>query len=83
MINFLGCTAQGVAIASGAITLETLQLLVDKKILTRDDARHIIQSSIDCLEPRINVSECAHAVRLMREKILPLFTDGAVSLAEH
>jgi hypothetical protein len=75
MINFLGCTAQGVAIASGAITLETLQLLVDKNLLSRAEARGIVQSSIDCLEPRVNVSEVACAIRLMREKISPLFAE--------
>ena len=51
MINFLGCSAQGIAVANGAITLALLEHLVERKILTRSDVRAILTSGIDCLEP--------------------------------
>ena len=35
MINFLGCSAQGVAIFSGALTLALLQHLVEREIISR------------------------------------------------
>lgn len=56
MINFLGCSAQGVAIASGALTLALLEHLVEHQGISRSEARRIVQSSIDCLEPRISAS---------------------------
>ena len=41
MINFLGCSAQGIAVANGATTLALLEHLVERKILTCRDARAI------------------------------------------
>ena len=55
MINFLGCSAQGIAVANGVTTLALLEQLVERKILTRADVRAILGSGIECLEPRINV----------------------------
>ena len=55
MISFLCCSAEGIAIANGATTVAMLELLVERKIITRDDARKILSNSIACLEPRINV----------------------------
>ena len=37
MLNFLGCSAQGIAVANGATTLALLERLVERKILTCDD----------------------------------------------
>jgi hypothetical protein len=38
MINFLGCSGQGIAVGNGATTLALLEHLVQRKILTcRDD----------------------------------------------
>ena len=73
MINFLGCSAQGVAISSGALTLALLERLVEREVISRSEAQSIVQSSIDCLEPRINVTAVGEAVRLMRERVLPQF----------
>jgi hypothetical protein len=75
MLNFLGCSAQGIAVASGVTTLALLERLVEQKILTRADARAILGSGIACLEPRINVATVAEAVHLMRDRMLPLFAE--------
>ena len=34
MLNFLGCSAQGIAVASGVTTLALLERLVERNILT-------------------------------------------------
>ena len=75
MLSFIGCSAQGIAVASGVTTLALLERLVEKKILKREDVRAILQSGIECLEPRINVGTIAEAVHLMRDRMLPLFED--------
>lgn len=75
MFNFLGCSAQGVAVASGATTLALLEHLVERNILSSADVRGIFETSIECLEPRVNVGPVGEAVRLMRERMLPLFAD--------
>ena len=49
MINFLGCSAQGIAVANGATTLALLEYLVQRKILTSREVRAILASGIDCL----------------------------------
>ena len=36
MLNFLGCSAQGIAVASGVTTLAVLERMVERKILTRE-----------------------------------------------
>jgi len=46
MINFLGCSAQGIAVANGATTLALLEHLVERKILTCSDVQTILKSSI-------------------------------------
>ena len=46
MINFLGCSAQGIAIANGVTTLALLERMVERKILTRADVRAILGSGI-------------------------------------
>ncbi len=76
MINFLGCSAQCIAICSGALTLALLEHLVERGVISRAEAQSIVQSSIDCLEPRINVTAVGEAVRLMREKVHPLFSEA-------
>jgi hypothetical protein len=73
MISFLGCSAQGIAVANGVTTVALLERMVERKILTKADARAILDSGIACLEPRINVPTIAEAVRLLREQRLPLF----------
>ena len=76
MINFLGCSAQGIAVANGATTLALLEHLVERKILTCRDVQAILRSGIDCLEARSNVRTVAEAVHLMRDHMLPLFSEG-------
>ena len=46
MLNFLGCSAQGTAVASGVTTLALLERMVERKILTREDARAILSNGI-------------------------------------
>ena len=75
MISFLGCSAQGIAVANGVATLALLERLVERNILTRADVRAILGSGIQCLEPRINVPAVAEAVHLMRDQMLPLFAE--------
>ena len=75
MINFLGCSAQGIAVANGVIALALLEHMVERKILTHADVRAILESGIECLEPRINVGSVAEAVHLMRDQMLPLFEE--------
>ena len=75
MLSFLGCSAQGIAVANGVMTLALLELLVEKKILTCADVRSVLKSGIDCLEPRSNVRTIAEAVHLMRDQMLPLFPE--------
>ena len=75
MINFLGCSAQGIAVANGVTTLALLEHMVDRKMLTHADVRTILGSGIECLEPRINVRTVAEAVHLMRDQMLPLFEE--------
>ncbi len=75
MLNFLGCSAQGIAVASGVTTLALLERLVERNILTPADARAILGSGINCLEPRVNVPAVAEAVHLMRDRMLPLFAE--------
>ncbi len=77
MLNFLGCSAQGIAVASGVTTLALLERMVERGILTREDARAILGSGIACLEPRVNVPAVAEAVHLMRDRMLPLFAERA------
>jgi hypothetical protein len=77
MLNFLGCSAQGIAVASGVTTLALLERLVERNILTSADARAILSSGIACLEPRVNVPAVAEAVHLMRDRMLPLFAERA------
>jgi hypothetical protein len=67
------CSAQGVAIFSGALTLALLEHLVEREVISRSEAQSIVQSSIECLEPRINVTAVGEAVRLMRERVVPQF----------
>ena len=43
MINFLGCSAQGIAVANGATTLALLEHLVERKILTCSDVQTITE----------------------------------------
>ena len=88
MINFLGCSAQAIAIANGATTLALLEHLVERKILSSGDVRAILSGGIECLEPRSNVRTVAEAVHLMRDHMLPLFSEegsalGADQLAAH
>ena len=59
MINFLGCSAQGIAVANGVTTQALLEHLVERKILTQADVRAILGSGLECLEPRINVRSVA------------------------
>jgi hypothetical protein len=75
MISFLGCSAQGIAVANGVTTVALLERLVEQKILTKADVRAILSSGIACLEPRINVQTIAEAVRLMQQQMLPLFAE--------
>ena len=75
MLNLLGCSAQGIAIANGVTTVALLELMVERNILTRTDVRTILANGIECLEPRINVRTVAEAVHLMRDQMLPLFGD--------
>jgi len=77
MLNFLGCSAQGIAVANGVTTVALLELLVERNILTRADVRTILANGIECLEPRINVRVVAEAVHLMQDQMLPLFGDRA------
>ena len=80
MINFLGCSVQGIAVANGATTLALLEHLVERKILTCRDARAILTNGIDCLEPRSNVRTVAEAVHLMGDHLFPLFSEGGSAL---
>jgi hypothetical protein len=73
MLNFLGCSAQGIAVANGVTTVALLEHLVERNVLTRADVRAILASGIECLEPRINVRTVAEAVHLMRDQMMPLF----------
>ena len=75
MLNLLGCSAQGIAIANGVTTVALLELMVERNILTRTDVRTILANGIECLEPRIHVRTVAEAVHLMRDQMLPLFGD--------
>ena len=75
MINFLGCSAQGIAVANGVTTLALLEHMVERKILTRSEVRAVLGSGIECLEPRINVRVVAEAIHLMRDQMLPLFAE--------
>ena len=77
MLNFLGCSAQGLAVASGVTTLALLERMVERNILTRADARAVLDSGIKGLEPRINVPAVAEAVHLMQDRMLPLFAERA------
>jgi hypothetical protein len=75
MLNFLGCSVQGIAVANGVTTLALLELLVERKILTCADVRQVLANGIECLEPRINVGTVAEAVALMRDRMMPLFAE--------
>ena len=75
MLNFLGCTAQGIAVANGVTTLALLEVMVEKRILSHGDVRAVLKNGIDCLEPRTNVRTIAEAVHLMTDQMLPLFQD--------
>ena len=75
MLNYLGCSAQGIAVANGVTTLALLEVLVEKKILSCADAREILDRGIHCLEPRINVGTVREAIELMRERMMPLFDE--------
>jgi hypothetical protein len=75
MINFLGCSAQGIAVANGVTTLALLERMVERKILTPADVRAVLECGIECLEPRTNVRTIAEAVHLMRDQMLPLFAE--------
>jgi hypothetical protein len=75
MLNFLGCSAQGIAVANGVTTVALLEHLVERNVLTRADVRAILASGIECLEPRINVRTVAEAVHLMRDQMMPLFRE--------
>jgi hypothetical protein len=79
MMNFLGCSAQGIAVANGVTTLALLEHLVARKILTNADVRAILGAGIHCLEPRINVATVAEAVHLMRDRMMPIFADEKAS----
>lgn len=79
MLNFLGCSAQGIAVASGVTTLALLERLVAQKILTNEDVRAVLDSGVACLEPRINVGTVAEAVHLMRDRMRPIFDDDRAS----
>lgn len=75
MLNYLGISAQGIAVANGVTTLALLEVLVERKVLTRADVREILTRGIACLEPRVNVAAVSEAVGLMRERMLPLFEE--------
>ena len=75
MLNFLGCSAEGIAVANGVTTLALLEVLVEKKILTCADVREILTRGTKCIEPRVNVGSVKEAVTLMRERMMPLFCD--------
>ncbi len=73
MLNFLGCSGQGIALANGVTTLALLEFLVERNILSKEDVREVLGRGIHCLEPRINVRTVAEAVHVMRDQMLPLF----------
>jgi hypothetical protein len=75
MINFLGCSTQGIAVANGVTTVALLEHMVERKVLTRAAVRIILGYGIECLEPRINVRSVAEAIHLMRDQMLPLFAE--------
>jgi len=75
MINFLGSSAHAIAVANGAVTLALLERLVERKILACGDVQAILNSGIDCLEPRSHVRTVAEAIHLMRDQMLPLFQE--------
>lgn len=75
MLNFLGCSAEGIAVANGVTTLALLEVMVERKMLTRAEVREILDRGITCLEPRINVGSVREAVKLMRERMMPLFEE--------
>ena len=75
MLNFLGCSAQGIAVANGVTMLALLEVLVERKILTQADVREVLTRGITCIEPRVNVGAVNEAVHLMREKMLPIFAE--------
>ncbi len=75
MINFLGCSAQAIAVANRGDHASLLEHLVDRKVLTRGDVQAILTSGIECLEPRSNVRAVAEAVHLMRDSMLLLFSE--------
>ena len=77
MLNFLGCSAQGIAVASGVTTLALLERMVERKILAGGGGGGRGGSGIACLEPRMNVPAVAEAVHLMRDRMLPLFAERA------
>ena len=79
MLNFLGCSVEGMAVASGVSTLALLELMVERKILTKTDVQSVLRRGITCLEPRINVRTIAEAVHLMRDQMLPLFDEDTRS----
>ena len=66
---------KGIAVANGVTTLALLERMVERKILTPADVRAILESGINCLEPRTNVRTIAEAVHLMRDQMLPLFAE--------
>jgi hypothetical protein len=75
MLNYLGISAQGIAVANGVTTLALLEVLVEKKILANADVREILTRGITCIEPRVNVGAVSEAVTLLRERMLPLFDE--------
>ena len=75
MLNFLGCGAQGLAVASGVTTLALLERMVERNILTRADARAVLDS--DHAWSRASTFPPSEAVHLMQDRMLPLFAERA------
>lgn len=75
MTDFHGFSAQGIAVANGMIGMHVLENLVSKGILSRAEARGILQAAIDSLMPKQNVVSVGEAIRIIRDQMLPQFTE--------
>jgi hypothetical protein len=66
--------SHGLPVASGAVAMGILDALVKKGVVTRAEARSILQNAITALE-NSNINAAVDAAKLIRNDWLPEYAD--------
>ena len=78
MSDLIGFSPNALGLVGTGVAVELLETLVDKGILSNADARGILERASASFAKREKTdSNCADAMRLIREALLPHFPEGS------